>query len=111
MTSVHIITDRLAPEMVHFLNDTYNIVATEMELLFATHEAWKKAEDSYKDLLPSEWNSNSTSVAKKRTNSVESKDLNLAIHRGSVFQLNEKAWQAAGDHDGVPELQKSSSMD
>nr|XP_048680379.1 uncharacterized protein LOC125624080 isoform X2 [Caretta caretta] len=109
MTSVHIITDRLAPEMVHFLNDTYNIVATEMELLFATHEAWKKAEDSYKDLLPSEWNSNSTSVAKKRTNSVESKDLNLAIHRGSVFQLNEKDKMHIGPDIPSPILNCSAS--
>ncbi|CAM4574986.1 unnamed protein product [Lepidochelys kempii] len=107
--SCHIITDRLAPEMVHFLNDTYNTVATEMELLLATHEAWKKAEDSYKDLLPSEWNSNSTSVAKKRTNSVESKDLNLAIHRGSVFQLNEKDKMHIGPDIPSPILNCSAS--
>ncbi|XP_067422128.1 uncharacterized protein [Emydura macquarii macquarii] len=104
-------SDRLAPEMVHFFNDTYNIVATEMELLLATHEAWKKAEDSHKDLPPSEWNSKPTSVAKKRPNSVESKDLNLAIRRRSVFQLNEKDKKMHIDPEIPPHILNCSASD
>ncbi|XP_039363697.1 uncharacterized protein LOC120387279 isoform X3 [Mauremys reevesii] len=102
-------SERLAPEMVHFLNDTYNIVATEMELLLATHEAWEKAADSHKDLPPSEWNSNPTSVAKKRPNSVESKDLSLAMYGGSIFQLNETDKMRIGPEISSPILNCSAS--
>ncbi|XP_025065844.1 uncharacterized protein LOC102382846 [Alligator sinensis] len=81
---------RLAPEMVHFLNDTYNIVATEMELLLAAHESRQKEEDSFDHQSSLEQSSNQESVAKKSPNSVESKGIDLAVVRESILQLNEK---------------------
>ncbi|XP_029467646.1 uncharacterized protein LOC115096731 [Rhinatrema bivittatum] len=80
----------LAPEMLSFVNDTYNIVTAEMEWHLATHETKRKDIDSTEAQATTAWFSSWASLTRKRPKSVESKDLYLTMHRQPVFQLNAK---------------------
>ncbi|XP_060115143.1 uncharacterized protein LOC132586988 [Heteronotia binoei] len=85
----------LAPEMVHFLNDIYNTVVAEMELLLAICEVQKKEKDaqdceSYFQVsqLQMARNPQQPSREYKRPKSIESKDIHLALLKTPVSQVN-----------------------
>ncbi|XP_041096804.1 uncharacterized protein LOC121308457 [Polyodon spathula] len=75
----------LSQEMTNFINDTYSLVVTEMEQLLARQEAKKNDGEG---LSSDTWQSAFALMARRRrTKSVESKDLHLTTRRGSAFQI------------------------
>ncbi|KAL8199103.1 UNVERIFIED_CONTAM: hypothetical protein K2H54_034094 [Gekko kuhli] len=88
--------------MVHFLNDIYNVVVAETELLLATcrvRHKEKNAQDcgSYFQVsqLPVARNPQQPSMVFKRPKSIESKDIRLALLETPASQVN---------GEGVPEF-------
>ncbi|XP_054857860.1 uncharacterized protein LOC129344960 [Eublepharis macularius] len=85
----------LAPEMVRFLNDIYNVVVSEMELLLATCEIRRK-EKSDQDCetyfqasqLSLARNHLPPSMVFKRPKSIESVDIRLALWKRPPSHLN-----------------------
>ncbi|XP_066492564.1 uncharacterized protein [Tiliqua scincoides] len=85
----------VAPEVARFLDDVYNIVTTEMELLLATCEAQHKEKGEqenktfYQMTPPSlSWYPKRTSALLRRPKSIESEDIGLALGRKAPSQLN-----------------------
>nr|XP_033778362.1 uncharacterized protein LOC117349253 [Geotrypetes seraphini] len=102
-------TEELAPEMLSFVNDTYNLVTTEMERHLATLEAKQKDLGSTEDQATTAWFSSWTLLTRKRPKSVESKDLHLMMHRHPVFHLDKKGQKNIHPKLSLPVLNCSDS--
>ncbi|XP_048375257.1 uncharacterized protein LOC125445875 isoform X2 [Sphaerodactylus townsendi] len=93
-----------APEMVRFLNDVYNIVVAETELLLATCEVQhkeKKPQECEADFRVFHRsmgrNPQQSSMAFKRPKSIESKDIHLALLKRTSSQANGEGSQVNGE--------------
>ncbi|XP_014342730.1 uncharacterized protein LOC106703128 [Latimeria chalumnae] len=80
----------MSPEMIKFVDDTYNLVFTEMEWMLARHDAAQNESNPDLDHSSATWRSTWEFLVRQRAKSVESKDLHLATRRGSAFQLKAK---------------------
>ncbi|XP_075051405.1 uncharacterized protein LOC142138550 [Mixophyes fleayi] len=73
----------LSPEMTHFVNHAFTLIENKMNLLLAQHEAKDENNPSGMDNEPI----TGRSFSRRRTKSVESKDVCFAINKTEAFTL------------------------
>ncbi|XP_078535949.1 uncharacterized protein LOC144822378 isoform X2 [Lissotriton helveticus] len=75
----------MAPEMMSFVNDTCSHIETNMELHLSSCEEQQKDVEAAGDEDSSTWFSSWALLARRRPQSIESKDVHLAIRRQTVL--------------------------
>ncbi|XP_069077690.1 uncharacterized protein [Pleurodeles waltl] len=78
----------MAPEMMNFVNDTCSHIETNMELHLSSREEQQKESTGEEDY--SSWFSSWALLARRRPQSIESKDVHLAMRRHTVLSYSTK---------------------